>query len=727
MRPRIDALGDRAGVEIVDPIESHRFLLYTDREASPTPADTAAFAYPVSVASEFVAGAVELPYTVTVVVRDARDGSHVLDVGYREDHELPRDDYLVEVNAPMKLYLRVEAALSVAANTDRIAITFDEAAGVLVGARSHHTSPAATVTVSDDPADAMAAISTFGSGLKTTTCERSWPNLRGHPPRVERGDELSIPDDVGVPDTGVTLHVPADFEHVYAVAPLAYYFGANVVPAETPRVTADTGFSYRLDGERGFEEEVVRFLKRALVLDCVTRTEGFHPMDLHERRVLESHPGVDLDFEALYDAPLGDQLAAYCSVPDEALDAAAPTWHRATHVRPDPDAVELLPYVVDDLSLVRVESPAVEASADGSSTDVESPGTSSADAESPDGTDQTAALESFKRGPPTADSRDAGVPETDEYVPLPDSDAIERAWIGEGTPVHGAKLLRAAFEHDRPAPTDGVIDVMVVCNDEGMREEWDAVSDVYGAGGAREVAPFDVDCRFDVPTDDLRELLAADHDVFHFVGHIDGRGLACPDGILDAETVEQTGATTVLLNACRSHDQGIELVEAGARAAIVSWGDVDNGGAVEVGETFARLLNYGFDVGGALEIVEEYTAIGRHYVVVGDPGVSVSQCVDAMPLRCEFDRDPNDPPDPDESVEVAVNVYATSDLGVGGVTEPYLGDDGGPNYYLVPGRLDTFTNTGRELREMLGDDSVAIDANGTLRWADAWLGGESAE
>ncbi|WP_135828632.1 CHAT domain-containing protein [Halorussus halobius] len=705
MQPRVEPLDDRAGVEILDPIEGRRFLLYTDEDVTPTRGDTGSFAFPVSVAHEFVASELAFPYTVTAAVRDAADGSHILDVGYEGRHELEADDYLLEVNAPMKLYLRVESALTVDATTDHIAFEFAGPSRLELGARSHHASPAATVTVPDDPRAAMRAVSTFGSALKTTSCERSWPSLRGHPPRVELGDELSIPDGLDAPDSGVTLHLPPDYEYVFAAAPLAYYFGADLVADGTPRLTVDGGFTYRFDTERGFEDEAIRFLKRAFVLDCVVRTEGFHPMDLHERRLLEADPAVDLDFAALYGAPLGDQLAAYCSVPDEPVREATPTWHRVTHVRPDAETVELLPYVVNDFSLVRVASPAGDSS-----------GVTAADPD-PD----RAAVNSFKRGLPAAERRDAGVPDPDEYVPLPESDAVERAWVGEGTPVHGAKLLRTAFDRDESDPTDGVVDVTVVCNDEGMREEWNAVSEAYGTGETSDVAPFDVDCRFGVSTDDLRGLLADDHDVFHFVGHVDGRGLQCPDGVVDAETVDRTGATTVLLNACRSHDQGVALVEAGARAAIVSWADVDNHGAVEVGETFARLLDYGFTVGGALEIVEEFTAIGRHYVVVGDPGVTVAQCVDSNPLWCRVGDDADDPPAADEALDVTVTTQTTPQVSIGGVNEPYFPKEDGADFYLIPGKLATFTNTGSELREVIGDSPIAVDVDGTLRWSTEWL------
>ncbi|WP_135854420.1 CHAT domain-containing protein [Halorussus salinus] len=554
----------------------------------------------------------------------------------------------------------------------------------------------------------MRAVSTFGSAPKTTTPERSWPSLRGHPPRIERGDELSIPDDLDVPETGVTIHVPAEYRYVLPVAPLAYYLGATVVPGEVPRLTTENGFSHSFGDGDDFEDKVARVLKQAFILDCVTRTEGFHQTDLAEHRAVESF--VDLDTEALYETPLAERLETYLSIPEAVLDEAKPTWGRVVYARPVAESMEVLPYIVNDLSIIRTKSP---------STPNFSPSSEARRDR------ELEALDSFKRNststepnfPDYSDERAAGVPDFGEYVPLPETEAMERAWVGDGTPVHGSKFHPAAFQHEPTESTDGVIEVTVVCNDEEMREEWDAVSEVYGN---RDVVPFDVDCRFGVSTDELRALLSEDHDLFHFIGHVDGRGLQCPDGLLDAETLPETGATTVLLNACRSHDQGIALLEAGARAAIVSWGDVGNLGALEVGETFARLLNYGFGVGGALEVVDEYTSIGHHYVVVGDPNVTVAQCRDATPVIAALEFDSEDRPDPDETVEAEIISYNPPDRSHGMVVTPYFRNEESPESYVAPASLQS-THQLREVDAKIGDDFAPLVVNGTLRWTDQWF------
>src|SRR5699024_3463049 len=152
-------------------------------------------------------------------------------------------------------------------------IEFGDETEIVVGARSHHSRPATTLTTPADPERMMRAVSTFGSALKTFSPERSYPTLRGHPPAVELGDELDL-NGLTPPETGVTIEVPSTYRSVFVVAPLAYYLGARVRPSETPRVRTETGFTHSLDGALGFERSVERTLKQVFFVDCLVRTDG---------------------------------------------------------------------------------------------------------------------------------------------------------------------------------------------------------------------------------------------------------------------------------------------------------------------------------------------------------------------------------------------------------------------------------------------------------------------
>ena len=720
MHPKFDSLTTTAGLEIIDPIETRRFTFRTAGRVEPTPTGTEEFAFPVAKACEIRTDGFALPYTVPVTIR-TRDGTFKENLSPPASSAFPNGEYLVELDAPIKIYFRVDSLLGVEVNTDDVVFDFGEEAAVRVGARSFHNSPAETITVPDDPEAMMEAVSAFSSALKTTSPERSWPTLRGHPPRVERGDELDIPDHLEAPDTGITIEIPPEYGQVYAVAPLAYYLGADVVPGDTPVLTADAGvIRYLGDDATEVSETAGELLKRVLLLDCVTRTEGYYSIDLHERNVLE--PQVDLDFAEVYDATPSERLATYLSVPDEAVESITPTWHRVTHVEPTPDAVELLPYVVKDLSIVRIE-PQDET--------VDTPTESQRVTEEAIGSfvRRTTPTEDFVRSAGTRRTRsrtieeddgemnaaERGIPGVGEYVPLPDVDAMEQVYVGDKTPEGGAKLLPEAFENDAPEPTEGVIEITVVCNDEEMREEWDAVSEIYGD---RDDVYVDVDYRFAVPTDELRDLLTDDNDLFHFIGHIDGLGFECPDGILDANTIEETAATAVLLNGCRSHNQGIALIEAGANAAVVSLGDIGNEGAIEVGETLGRLLHHGFSVGKAMEIVREYTSIGKNYLVVGNPGMVVAHIKDGIPVlyRISVKRDSSEC---DEFFTVEPVAYPTSVRNVGSLLVPYLSSINSKHVAVGPCYKTSISK--EEFMQAFLEDKAPMVLDGELVWSDVWL------
>ncbi|WP_115862449.1 CHAT domain-containing protein [Halorussus litoreus] len=714
MAPRFDTLDDTTGLAVVDPIETRRFTASTPTALDPSPADPESFRFPVSSACTVEARALDLPYPVLMYVW-RRGGEMLTDLTSESSAELPPDEYLLELNTPVKIYVQIEAGVSVESDVDSMRIEFDRPAEIVVGARSFHDSPETTVTTTDEPEDVMAAVSTFGSVLKTTTPERSWPTLRGHPPRVERGDELSIPDDLDAPETGITVEVPPNLESIYPVAPLAYYFGATVVPGERPRLTVG-GFERRFDAGEGFEEEVVRTVKQAFLLDCVVRTEGYYPIEMADRNRVESR--VDLDFAALYDAPFDEQLEAYFSVPYSTLADAMPTWHRVTFVRPTPRNVEALPYLVNDFSILRTPPrPSYEPTETKRRT--------------------RTALDDFKRAPPEGEVGDShgadspatktrtattrrGVPPVEDYVQTPDVDALEQAWVGEGTPVRGTKVLPEAFENDGAATSrgedsateDGVVDITVVCNDEAMREEWDAVAEVYGP---REAISFDPSVHFDVTTDELRDVLQTPTDIFHYVGHIDGRGFECADGVLDARELDEVRMQTFLLNACRSYGQGVALVEAGSNGGIVSLGNVGNPAAVELGETMAKLFQGGFSVGSALAVTREATFVGSRYVAVGDPGFTVTGSGDVIPLLYVVDDTT------DGELTLTLRGYPTRDHPIGSLSLSWIDD--GP-YFLSTGQCQAET-TNEELVDLSSEMTYTpIIVDDELTLIQEWPGSD---
>lgn len=329
--PFVRAHPDRPGVELVDPIENSRFALYTPTPVEPTDARTDDFYFPVDAAVAVESTDIEIPRLSNVLVRSA-DGDLVTDTAGQTDRTLPPDGYLVELTTtPMKVYLAVDAGLELAHGKTSLSIEFGSPTEVRIGARSFHEQPAGTITTPADPEVAMRAVSLFGSSLKTTSPERSFPTLRGHPPLVELGDSFAVPDRIDGPDTGVRLVIPPEWEYLYPAAPLAFYLGAEVVPGTAPRLVAQE-FEHPLDAGRSYETAVHDVLEQVFFLDCVTRTEGYYQVDLRLRNELERLSVFDLDLGRLYDRSLAAQLEAYLEIPYGEISELLPLWHLTTDV-----------------------------------------------------------------------------------------------------------------------------------------------------------------------------------------------------------------------------------------------------------------------------------------------------------------------------------------------------------------------------------------------------------
>jgi hypothetical protein len=681
---------DGAGVTVTDPIERHQFCLSTPEPVTPEAADPTAFWFPADAAVRVETGQIRLPTVVSVCVRDD-DGQMLAQAEHFADESFERGSYSLELFAPIKVYIRVDAPLSISSDAMQTTISFGEETEVLVGARSHHKRPAATITTPDDPREAMRAVSLLGSALKTTTPERSYPTLRGHPPLIERGSSFDAPAGLEAPETGVTLELPPTYRHVYVAAPLAYYLGAEVVPGSTPRLVTDAGFEYSFDSPLGYERAVERVLKQVFFFDCVTRTEGYYEVDLHERRAVEDV--VDLDFQRLYHSPLTEQLEAYLGVPYDVVADHVPEWRLTTHVSPTAENVELLSFVANDLAIVR--TPSTE------------PSTSSA-------VQADVVDEFFRASTPslpgeefTRSASQGAAPER-SYVKPEQTDSLEQAWVGDGTPVGASKASLQAYRNRLYRdPVEGDIGITVVCNDPRMAAEREAVDSVYGS---RQELPFDVRTHYELTVDELHEVFTTETDFLHYIGHIDESGFQCADGTLDAREFDSVATDTFLLNACQSYEQGNHLIDAGAVAGIVTLNDVVNSGAVEIGRVLARLLNAGFPIRSALELARGESVIGNDYIVVGDGALAVTQTDGAFPNSCRVR-----PLDTGDRFEVTYQTFPTVEYGMGSLVIPFV--PGNEQHYLASGVADTFEVSLEDLVEFLGMENIPIEYDNQLFWS----------
>ncbi len=673
---------DDSGLEIHDSIEQRQLQLETARAVRPEVIDPSGFPFPVDRSCRFVTDELVFDQTCSVTVHDGTGQTETsLDVGDRVDLE-DRVQF-VGLSGPLKLYCRLESAGTIAVGQTSIRIALERAVPVELGARSPHDRPAATITTTPDLDSIVEAISALPSALKTTSPERTWPTLRGHPPLIELGDALEIPDPIDRPDGDVELVVPPEYKSVFQAAPLAFFLGATIRLGGEPRLETPR-FERSLTTHGTLEDDVAHLLKRFFFLDCLIRTEGIFQYDLHERSVLED----DLPFDPAdtYAASLPERLERFLEVPDERLEPHLPRWPLTAHVPSEPERVELLPFVVNELGIVR--------EARGRTTTVPEPEAASA------GLVRSA---SGSRAPSAVDD--------DPSVVVPDvlDESVEHAWFGDHIPSGASKATIDAYRNqlDRDERSES-IGILLVCNDARMLAEHDLLD---GAYGNRETLPFEIDSEFGVGTDRLADLLErGGYDFFHYIGHATEDGIRCPDGDLDVRTLEAVDLGVFFLNACRSYEQGLALTRRGAFGGVSTYTDVDNEDAVEAGETMARLLNRGFPLRGALEIARQNGKLGDQYLIVGDGSADIAQSDGGAPSIIELDRRD------DGSLGFTCRSYSTKEYKLGSATASNLASVS--DRHLTPGHAPVTTVPEAEIQEYLTWTRLPVYVDGGLRWND---------
>ena len=690
----IDPLCDAAGLTVTDHIENTQFELYTDRRVVPRPSPEADHYFPVDASVTVETGCIKIPRVAQVTARDA-DGT-LLARG--DDFSMPDGEYYVSIDpAPTKLYLDFSAEFSATADRETTRIEFENPTVISLGFRSLHQAPAGTITTPTDPESLMQAVSLLGSALQTTSPERSFPTLRGHPPLIEPGDEFRIPERVDPPDSGVRIVVPPEYRSLYPVVPLAYYFAAEVVPGSPARIEGD-GWEHSLEPD--LERRAAEVLRQSFHFDCIARTEGFYPVDLHEREATD----IDLDWGALYDAPLAERLGEYLAVPFERVEPELPQWTLTTDVRPDPDNIESIPFVAAELSIVR--SPETVTPASATADD----GLGFFRAPSPEPAD-------LVRGGADASTRGADVPtdrgaalDSAEFVQPEGVDTVEHAWVGDGVPLDANKATLDAYRRrlETGAVEQSRISVLVVCNDEQMSEE-DEVSELYGL---RDMVQFDIEVKHNLTRAEMRETLASDVDFLHYIGHVDDRGMQCSDDYLDLTQEDlEVGVSAFLLNACQSYNQGEALVHRGSRGGIVTLSDVANSPATKLGRIVARLMNSGFNLRTALHVAKRELITGHQYIVVGDGGATICQSRSGSAVVVRIDNIQRT-----SDWEFAANIYPNGPYGKGSLTSLNLSSTN-TNHY-VPAEIQNNDVCKDELQKFFNLETAPIFANNELTWSD---------
>ncbi|MFC3956991.1 hypothetical protein [Halovivax cerinus] len=694
---------DPHGLRLFDSNEQRRLSLRTDREVEPQQVSSDLFCFPVDTACRIETTSLVLDQRYLANVHD-RTGQAITMLEDDGSYDLTDALQFVGLDGPMKVYCRIDAPGTVEIGINSIRFSFDEPTSVEIGARSLHKRPTGRITTPPEPTELMRAVSQLTSALKTESPERSWPTLRGHPPLIELGTEFEVQTENEPLDTGVRIEVPADFEHPFVVAPLSFYLGAVVTEGSTPAIHTDSR-TIHLGTDQPFEDDVARTLKHVFFLDCLVRTEGVYRYDLHERDQLEST--LPWDLADLYDRSLSERLDAYLSVPYETIEPQVPRWPLTAHVPSTPESVELLPFVVNELGIVRPTGgtrDSIETSIPDATAARSAPTVSRSAIEA---TPASAGPDPLVRSASRSRRSPSEAPSTFPVVePDVTDESIEHAWFGDLAPKHGSKATIEGYQNqlERKSRTQH-IDILVVCNDARMLDEHDILDETYGT---RDLLPFDVTSKFGVSTDELSALLAdGGYDFLHYIGHATEAGLECTDGHLDVRTLESVDIGVFFLNACHSYEQGLALSRRGAFGGVATLGDIINEHAVESGASLARLLNLGFPLRGALEIVTEWTVLGDQYLIVGDGSTDIAQSDGGPPAVVSIDR---------SGTEAVLHFrsYPAKDFQIGSVTSPSLSSV--EQLYLLPRQDITARVDDDSLENYLTWTETPVVIDGTLQW-----------
>ncbi|WP_135828704.1 hypothetical protein [Halorussus halobius] len=538
--------------------------------------------------------------------------------------ELDDGEYLFNVSLNIKTYLRFAGSADVWMTDDfnTLHVSFRESTLVTFGFRSHQEVPVDTVTVPPTPAGVATAVTYASASHKVTGPDRSYPNLRGHPPRVELGPERAIPDPVREErsDVGIELVVPDRFEYVFVAAPLAYYLQAelSVERRESATLRApEAGVDHEFGPLPGFQHEVADVLRRVFFLDCLVRNGGAYSWELAELSLLDE---VGLDAESVYDSEPAEQLATYLDAPYGRIDDELPEWHLAMHVDPVPDNVESLPYFLDNLSLVYLPE----------STDLEKEEL------------LNKSIDDFYRGgvgprpqraTPGGMARNGPGPveSVDRRDPILHEGQVN-GWLADGVPIDVFKVVPEAYENrfEYLDQSEGDIDVTVILNDAEMADEHRSVAKIYEERA--EQLPIEVTVHEQLRTDELAAVLESPHDFVHYIGHCETDGLRCTNGNLAVSDIAESNVQTFFLNACGSYYEGRNLVEKGSVAGAVTFTKVLNKQAAKVGVAFARLLINGFNIDLALRFARRRIMMGKDYSVVGDGTHTLTQTDNRFPV-----------------------------------------------------------------------------------------------
>ncbi len=593
--------------------------------------------------------------------------------------------YLVRIGGGVRAFVRFdgEATLS-KPEYERLELSFQGSTPVTVGFVTRVRQSDTVATVPRTPQGVATALSLFPAGHRTATPDRSFPTMRGEPPRVSFGDQEDVPTVLRKrrEPTDVRLELPADIRYLLPAASFAHYLGAEVVATEGATPTLQIrDETWTLPSLPDFQFAVARRLRQVFLLDCVARGAGPYGVDLG---LLDEFDGLELDPQRLYAAPIADRVAAYLDTPFEAVKDALPDWHLSMYVKPTYDHIEVLPYVLSGLPNLFLPTS--------------------------DPLDEeewlTRSLGDFYRG----ERATAGEVASIDLVEPSLGPGRMHGWLADGVPIDVFKTIPEAYPNRERylETTDDPISVLAILNDRGMRGEHETAVETYRTSAVD--LDLDITVRENLRVDELATAFETRHDLVHYIGHCETEGLKCSDGYLSVDEIGESKAQTFFLNACGSYEEGLKLIRKGSVAGGVTFREVLDSQAAVVGATFARLMMYGYCIERALDKARRRIMTGKDYAVVGDGTHVLTQSDDLVPPDVAVDRLDGD--------RFSVRYGVESPRLPGSLYHPYIQND---DTMHLTGTEQEFEVDQEELRDFLDYLDRPVLFDGDLAWSDEVL------
>jgi hypothetical protein len=440
-----------------------------------------------------------------------------------------------------------------------------------------------------------------------------------------------------------------------------------------PVIYSDSGFEHKLPPRfPQFEERVAQALQRIFFMDCLVRCAGVYLKELKE---LEAIEGLGLDIKELFSKSVSEQLPVYFDVPWERLEEYMLKWHLSYYVKPVVHKVKALPFILNELALVRLPRYTKISMRDVTRS----------------------ALDDFFRG-----DIFQMIEEKRITKPLL-GESQGHVWLSPQTPIGIAKADEVAFFNqlkylDRKRER---IEIALVLNDEKMLKEKKMVQRVYRE---RKDVPLKVRIFDFTSKEELADIFAKRFDLVHYIGHCDESGLLCSDGGLRTKELKENNTPLFFLNACNSYEEGADLLSTGSVGGVVTVQRIINEVALDIGYTFSRLLCSGFPLRKAVELAKMRSLYGQDYLILGNGEYSLVQEGSAIVqfyYEIEKKRD---------GFVLSVRTHSRS---IGGCFLPYVKDNK-QNYLLF--NTPSFTLSYEELMDVMGSFSWPVIYEKRLYW-----------